>query len=86
MSINFIVSNLVGINSSCKYYRSSHGEDWTYCRPRMNHKMVVSWEQYQLIPQDIFEVTKYLHSCVGGNDNIIVEFTGLRDGWKFSYE
>jgi len=55
--------------------------NWKQCRPRMNHKHVLTQEQYSLIPHEFKDntyITKY--------GDCIVEFTGLKDGYKFAHD
>lgn len=53
------------------------------CRPRMNHKMVLTIEKYKLIPRDQFNIE--VTNCMSLGF-FIVEFLGLQDGYIYPYE
>lgn len=73
---------LIEINNNGNFYDGL--ETWKYCRPRMNHKHVLTYDQYNLMPSDVFEFN-ILHTDLS-KDIIIVEFTGLKDGYVWEGE
>lgn len=78
------------IDSDTRPFLDNLSTFWKYCRPRMNHKHVLTDEQVKLIP-DCFEYT--IHQVYGCNNGVtvrliynIVEFKGLKEGYKFAHE
>lgn len=93
---NWFISKLRNIGSELYFSENLGGFD--YCRPRMNHPMVLTQKQVDLIPDGFeFCLSKRVESYQGLDPNdkgamvyFIFTFTGLSDGcfwpWEVSCE
>ena len=81
------VSELTGI-TPVKLFEVTTGALWQYCRPRMNHLMVLTEEQVDMV-QGKFKV-EYHQSITGKLGDFerryVVKFLGLQDGYCYPWE
>jgi len=80
------LAQLVKIGDS-KYPYDCNGDNaWKHCRPRMNHPQFMTVAQFELIPKDVFNLSLVVLDDDVFGKYYIVEFTGLKDGYKFAHE
>lgn len=71
-------------NGDLAPYKDTNNRVFKHCRPRMNHKHVLTDEQVKLIP-NCFDI-EILCLYKGGECINIVEFKGLKDGYVWEGE
>ena len=83
---DWFIGKLTEICNNSPIFKYKDGlATWKHCRPRMNHNHVLTREQFELIPNDVFNITqRYL--AYSDDELFIVEFTGLKDGYVWECE
>lgn len=66
-------------------YHATDQLSYVNCRPRMNHPIVLTQEQIDLIPQE-FSVINHAPCTITGVNSCVVEFAGLPYGYCWPWE